>query len=179
MSAIKGSPKGVPDPRMSSPSYAPVPSFPDLEGLSPEERQAAVQQHQVEIDLWKLRVTTLTELAKAGAEASRLAVGQALVVNAGGAVALLTLLGNMAGRGAAVLHELLPRVGPALLAYSSGVMLALLVNVCVSLAHDAAIEMRATAAARWRIAARLLFALSLGAFGIGTVTAAVALLWSL
>ncbi|WP_458097990.1 hypothetical protein [Roseomonas sp. WA12] len=124
-------------------------------------------------------MNTLTELAKAGAEASRLAVGQALVVNAGGAVALLTLLGNMAGRGAATIESLLPRVGPALLAYASGVMLALLVSVCVSLAHDAAIVLRATAATRWRIAARLLFALSLGAFGVGTVTAAVALLWSL
>jgi len=179
MSAIKGTPEGRPDPRTSSSSYTPVPPFPDLDGLSPEERQAALQRHQVEIDLWKVQVTTLTELAKAGAEASRLAVAQALVVNAGGAVALLTLLGNMAGRGAAVLQDLLLRVGPALLAYATGVMLALLVSACVTLSHHAAIGLRATASNRWRITAGLLFVLSLGAFGIGTVTAALALLWSL
>ncbi|WP_338661297.1 hypothetical protein VQH23_13725 [Pararoseomonas sp. SCSIO 73927] len=138
-----------------------------------------MQRHQVEVDLWKLQVTTLTELAKAGAEASRLAVGQALVVNAGGAVALLTLLGNMAGRGAATIESLLPRVGPSLLAYAAGVMLALLVSACVTLSHNAAIRLRVAASNRWRIAACGLFAFSLGAFATGTITAALALLWPL
>ena len=179
MSAIKGLPEGQPDQRVSPPSYGPVPPFPELEGLSPEERHAAVQRHQVELDIWKLQVSTLSELAKVGAEASRLVVGQALVVNAGGAVALLTLLGNMAGRGAATIQDLLPRVGPALLAYASGVMLALLVSVCVTLSHNAATGLRATASRRWRIAAGGLLALSLGSFAIGTVVAASALLWPL
>jgi hypothetical protein len=159
------------------PSYAPLPPFPDLEGMSPEERQAAVQRHQVKIDLWRVQVATLTELAKIGAETSRLAVGQALVVNAGGAVALLTLLGNMAGRGAATIESFLPRVGPSLLAYAAGVMLALLVSACVTLSHSAAIRLRVAASNRWRIAAGGLFALSLGAFATGTIIAAFALLW--
>ena len=61
---------------------------------------------------------------------------------------MLTPFDNMAGRGAATMQDLLPRRGPALLAYASGVMLALLVSVCVTLPHSAAIGVRASASNR-------------------------------
>ncbi|WP_376100671.1 hypothetical protein ACE7GA_27030 (plasmid) [Roseomonas sp. CCTCC AB2023176] len=153
-----------------------MPPFPNLDGLTPEERDAAVRRHGVAMDLWRLQVTTLTELAKVGAEASRHAVGQALVVNAGGGVALLTLIGNLVGRGGMTLEGLLPRVGPALLAYATGVMLAVLVSVCITLSHNAALGLRVTASNRWRGVAAVLFGMSLGAFGVGTAIAAVVLL---
>ena len=176
MSAMSGPPERRPDPKISSPDPASLPSFPDLDGLSPEERQAAVQEHGIAVDLWKARLTTLTELGKAAGETTRLAVSQVLLVNAGAAAALLALLGNVAGRGPSALGPLVPELGVALLSYAVGTTLAVLVSGCAVLSHDAALAARPRAAGRWRAAAQVLFGLGLAAFGTGTTIAAVALL---
>ena len=176
MSAMLVRPEGRPDPRTSPSDLAPVPSPPDLEGLSPDERQAALREHGVALDLWKVQVATLTELGKAAGETTRLAVSQLLLVNAGAAVALVALLGNVAGRGHSALEPLVPELGGALLSYATGAILAVLVSVCAVLSHDAALSMRPDGANRWRIAAQVLFGMSLAAFGTGTGIAAAALL---
>lgn len=95
---------------------ASAPPTPDLEGLDSDTAKARLEIWKVSVDLWKLQLSGTIDSAKMVAEFSKIAIGQVLTVNAGAAVAILALFGNLVSRSPNDARGWVGVVSPALLA---------------------------------------------------------------
>jgi hypothetical protein len=157
-------------------TVSPPPPFPDLAPVDEDDRKYVVEEWKFRADLWKFQLTSMLDHAKLAGELTKLSITQLLTMNAGAALALLALCGNLEGRAAAVPTGLLASVGWSLGSFTVGVVSAWCVTLSTQMVARYSIQQRFDIVARWYAALYVAYAISIASFVLGIVLGARAIL---
>ena len=151
---------------------APPPSFPEFPEIGEEERRKyALEKHKIAIDLWKLQITSMNELAKYAIEYSKLSITQLLSINSGAAFALLALFGTLSGRSTPEPLVNANLVFYAISIYIFGIISSIFITITNQFALRAGSRKLYKSMKFWIIGIYISYSFAIIAFIIGTIAA--------